>query len=82
MKSESSEPSGEPADPARGWIAAVSDEFRSRPLAYGAVAGLVMLGPVAARMIFPEASLSLVLFGGVTLGGFFGFCAMADKLFE
>ena len=43
MKSDSSEPSGEPAIPARGWLAAIAEEFRSRPLAYSAVAGLIVL---------------------------------------
>jgi hypothetical protein len=82
VDSEPIEPSRDSASARPGWLAAVAKELRSRPLTYLAVAGLVALGPVAARMIFPEASIELVLFGGVTLGGFFGFCALADKLFE
>ena len=82
MDSEPIESSSDSASARPGWLAAVAKELRSRPLTYLAVAGLVALGPVAARMIFPEASLELVLFGGVTVGGFLGFCALADKLFE
>ena len=66
----------------RSRLAAVRDELRSRILTYLAVAAFAVIGPVLARMIFPEAPLSLILFGGVTLGGFFAFCALADKLFE
>jgi hypothetical protein len=70
------------APPKRSWLAAVRDEIRTRPLAYLAIAGFCVMGPVFAHMIFPEAPLPLVIFGGVAFGLHFAFCALADKLFE
>ena len=58
------------------------EEIRSHLLAYIAAAVFWVLGPVLARMIFPEAPTSLVLFGGIAFGVHFAFCALADKFFE
>jgi hypothetical protein len=66
----------------RGWGAAAIRELRGRPLTWGTVAAFGVLGPILTRMIFPEVSLALAIFGGVVLGGFFAFCAIPDKLFE
>ena len=66
----------------RSWRVALIDDVRSHLLAYLAVAGFCVLGPVLAHMIFPEAPTALVVFGGVVFGVHFGFCALADKLFE
>ena len=75
-----------PAAPAtpmrRGWLDALRDELRSHAITYVALAGFCVLGPVLARMIFPEASTGLVVFGGVVFGIHFAFCALADKFFE
>jgi hypothetical protein len=57
-------------------------EFRSRPFTYFTVLAVTLLGPVAARMIFPAEPLSLVITGGLMLGAFFAFCALANRLFE
>ena len=66
----------------RRWPAAVREEIRSHKLAYLAIAAFCVIGPMFARMIFPEAPLGLVIFGGVAFGVHFAFCALADKLFE
>lgn len=66
----------------RGWLAALREELRSHAITYVALAGFCVLGPVLARMIFPEASTGLVVFGGVVFGIHFAFCALADKFFE
>jgi len=71
------------AEPARrSWLAAVRNELRSHAITYVALAGFCVLGPVLSRMIFPEAPLELVIFGGVLFGLHFAFCALADKFFE
>lgn len=67
--------------PAR-WRAALAHEIRSHALTYVAIAAFCVIGPVLVRVIFPEASTGLVVFGGVILGIHFAFCALADKIFE
>ena len=68
--------------PQRSWRAVVADDVRSHLLAYVAVAGMCVMGPIFAHMIFPEAPTALVVFGGIAFGVHIGFCALADKLFE
>lgn len=71
-----------PAATRRPWHVALREEIRSHLLAYIAVIGFCVLGPLLARIIFPEASTGLVVFGGIAFGAHFAFCALADKLFE
>lgn len=66
----------------RSRFAAIRDELRHRPLAYAAAAAFCVVGPLLARIIFPEAPLALVIFGGVLFGLHFAFCALANKFFE
>jgi len=66
----------------RGWRAAVAHEIRTHRITYVAIAAFCVIGPVLVKMIFPEASTGLVVFGGVILGIHFAFCALADKIFE
>jgi hypothetical protein len=77
-------PSDPPASPAsrRSWLDAFFTELRSRPFTYGTALGVTILGPIAARMIFPDEPLSLVIPAGLMLGAFFAFCALANRLFE
>jgi Na+-translocating ferredoxin:NAD+ oxidoreductase RnfD subunit len=77
----------DPTDPpelaaSRSVLASIWAELRSRPFTYLTVLGVTLLGPVAARMIFPAEPLSLVISGGLMLGAFFAFCALANRLFE
>ena len=67
---------------ARSLASRIRAELRSRPFTYLTVLALTLLGPVAARMIFPAEPLSLVITGGLMLGAFFAFCALANRLFE
>ena len=60
----------------------VRAELASRPGVYVLMAICVALGPILAKMIFPEAPLDLVLFGGVALGVVFGLCAQAGRILE
>ena len=76
------EPAPRPTPLRRGRLAALRDELRSRVLTYVAVVAFAAIGPVLAHMIFPEAPLALVVFGGVALGVFFAFSALSDKLLE
>ena len=62
--------------------AAVLHEIRTHRITYVAIAAFCVIGPVLVKMIFPEASTGLVVFGGVILGIHFAFCALADKIFE
>ena len=77
-----------PSDPSeapvarRSAFAAILAELRSRPFTYGTAIAVTLLGPVAARMIFPAEPLSLVITGGLMLGAFFAFCALANRIFE
>jgi hypothetical protein len=70
--------------PARlvGWRASVAHEIRTHRITYVAIAAFCGIGPVLVKMVFPEASTGLVVFGGVILGIHFAFCALADKIFE
>jgi hypothetical protein len=70
-----------PARPV-GWRAAVAHEIRTHRITYVAIAAFCGIGPVLVKMVFPEASTGLVVFGGVILGIHFAFCALADKIFE
>jgi Na+-translocating ferredoxin:NAD+ oxidoreductase RnfD subunit len=81
MPPSPSDPPQAPVAP-RGALAAVLSELRSRPFTYGTAVAVTLLGPVAARMIFPAEPLSLVITGGLMLGAFFAFCALANRLFE
>jgi len=72
----------EGATPPRSWLASLRAELRSRPFTYGTALVVTLLGPVAARMIFPAEPLSLVITGGLMLGAFFAFCALANRIFE
>ena len=74
----------EPSTPVarRSWLNAFFTELRSRPFTYGTALGVTILGPIAARMIFPAEPLSLVIPAGLMLGAFFAFCALANRLFE
>jgi len=64
------------------WRAAVAQEIRTHRITYVASAAFCVIGPVLVKMIFPEASTGLVVFGGIILGIHFAFCALADKIFE
>jgi hypothetical protein len=77
----------EPHDPEqprerRTALAAVRHEIATHPLVYSVMAAFCVIGPVLARMIFPEASLGLVLFGGIALGVVFTLCALAGRVLD
>jgi hypothetical protein len=75
-------PPPEPPVASRTWISSLLAELRSRPFTYATAVAVTLLGPVAARMIFPAEPLSLVITGGLMLGAFFAFCALANRIFE
>ena len=79
---EGPEAAAAPGAERRDWRSALREDVRHHWLAYLAVAAMCVMGPVFAHMIFPDAPLPLVIFGGVAFGLHFGFCALADKLFE
>jgi hypothetical protein len=71
-----------PTERRRSWRTVLVEDVREHLLAYIAVAGFCVMGPIFAHMIFPEAPTALVVFGGIAFGVHIGFCALADKLFE
>ena len=76
---------GAAPEPASRWqraSAAVRHEVATHRLVYSVIALFCVLGPILARMIFPEASLALVLFGGIALGVVFALCALAGRVLE
>ncbi|RIL07958.1 MAG: hypothetical protein DCC71_01135 [Proteobacteria bacterium] len=66
----------------RGWRDAVRKELRDSRSVWITIAGFALIGPFLTRMIFPEASLALIVFGGVALGIVFGMCALAGRILE
>jgi hypothetical protein len=75
-------PDDSQSQPKRGWIAAIRREVATHPLVYTVMGVFCVIGPVLARMIFPEAPLGLVLFGGIALGVVFTLCSLAGRVLE
>lgn len=73
---------GEPTPLRRSSRSRLRAELASRPGVYVLMAVCIATGPILAKMIFPEAPLTLVLFGGVALGVVFGLCAQAGRILE
>jgi len=70
------------APPKGGWIASIRREVATHPLVYAVMGAFCVMGPVLARIIFPEAPLGLVIFGGLALGVVFTLCALAGRVLE
>jgi hypothetical protein len=81
MESSQGQPQAAGAEP-RSRIAGLRHELRTHLFTYLTVAGFVVLGPVLAKMIFPEAPTSLIVVGGVLMGGYFAFNALLHKLMD
>jgi hypothetical protein len=60
----------------------VRAEFRRKRLTYILCAGLILLGPVLARVIFPEAPTALALVGGLLMGVWFAFSGLLNRLMD
>lgn len=54
-------------------------ELRGHPLAYGVMAAFVVLGPVLAHLIFPEAPLAVAIAGGLAFGIWAALCAVPGE---
>lgn len=70
------------APPPSSWVAAIRREVATHPLVYTVMGAFCVIGPVLAKMIFPEASLGLALFGGIALGVVFTLCALAGRVLD
>jgi hypothetical protein len=70
------------APPPRGWLTAIRHEIVTHPLVYTVMAAFCVIGPVLTWMIFPEASLGLIVFGGIALGVVFSLCALAGRVLD
>jgi hypothetical protein len=68
--------------PRKSWLAAIRHEVVTHRLVYTVMGAFCVIGPVLAWMIFPEAPLSLILFGGVALGVVFSLCALAGRVLD
>jgi hypothetical protein len=66
----------------RGRLAAVRAELARKPVTYLLGAGLIVLGPVLAKVIFPEAPTSLAIVGGLIMGVWFAFSGLLNRLMD
>ena len=62
-----------------GVLGIIKREIRLRPQAYAVLAVFLILGPVIARMIFPEAPTGAGLFGGFALAIYAALSAVPEK---
>lgn len=63
----------------RGWAQKLVAEVKGRPFAYGVLAAFVVLGPLLAILIFPEAPPAVVAVGGLAFGVYAALCAVPQK---
>jgi len=54
-------------------------ELRARPLAYLLLAAFLVMGPLAAWFLFPEAPAGARVIGGLALGGYAALCTVPQK---
>lgn len=54
-------------------------EVRDHPFAYGVMAAFIVIGPVLASLIFPEAPLGVAIAGGLAFGVWGALCAVPGK---
>ena len=59
--------------------ARVRRELSHYPFGYTVLAAFLVLGPVAIRFLFPEATLGLSLAGGLLFGIYCAICAVPQK---
>lgn len=62
----------------RRWKRALAEEARNHPLGYGVLAAFTLGGPLIARIIFPDAPLGVLIFGGLMLGAYAALSAVPD----
>jgi hypothetical protein len=67
--------------PARGWLAALSQEIREHAMPYAVLLLFVVAGPIVTHHLFPEAPRGVGLFGGVAFGAYAALCAMPGRFF-
>lgn len=57
----------------------IASELRDHPFAYGVMAAFIVIGPVLASLIFPEAPLGVAIAGGLAFGIWAALCAVPGK---
>lgn len=75
------EPVNEGAEPGPpvAWSKRIVGEVRDHPFGYGVLAAFLVIGPVAASLLFPEAPPGVSIVGGLALGGYAALCAVPQK---
>ena len=69
------------AEPTRqGRWARLLAEIRLHLFGYSVLAAFMLAGPVAARLLFPEAPLGAAVMGGLAFGVIATLCAVGDRL--
>jgi hypothetical protein len=63
----------------QAWRAALVREVKSRPFAYSVLALSLLVGPMLAVMIFPEAPPAAAAVGGLAFGVYAALCAVPQK---
>ena len=77
----STEPVIEVAEPGPevSWSRRIVGEVRDHPFGYGVLATFLVVGPVAASLLFPEAPPGVSIVGGLALGAYAALCAVPQK---
>ena len=57
----------------------ISREIRERPLSYILLGAFLILGPITAHFLFPEAPPGAAIAGGLALGVYAALCAVPQK---
>lgn len=63
----------------RSWKAGIVREVKSHPFGYAVLAAFIVVGPILAIMIFPEAPPAVVAVGGLAFGVYAALCAVPQK---
>jgi hypothetical protein len=67
-----------PAEPGRR-AARLVREVRTHPFGYGVMAAFIVIGPLVALYLFPEAPPAVCIVGGIALGAYAAMCAVPQK---
>jgi len=64
---------------AGGWKPALRRELRAHPFGYVVLLLFVLAGPIGAALLFPQAPIGVVIFGGLAFGIYAALCAVPQK---
>jgi hypothetical protein len=62
-----------------GWKRALVRELRAHPFGYAVLLVFLLAGPIGAALLFPQAPIGVVVFGGLAFGIYAALCAVPQK---